>query len=92
MADYYTSRGSRRIMRAIRKAAAGRVFAYANECRSRAGQDRLNMGVGEAVADSKKPRTAAEDLAAIAGQKPVITRMPASRSPASRCVRACRSA
>jgi large subunit ribosomal protein L5 len=34
----------------------------------------LNMGVGEAVADSKKAQIAANDLAAIAGQKPVITR------------------
>jgi large subunit ribosomal protein L5 len=34
----------------------------------------LNMGVGEAVADSKKVQSAAEDLARIAGQKPVITR------------------
>ncbi len=34
----------------------------------------LNMGVGEATADSKKPAIAAEDLALIAGQKPVITR------------------
>jgi large subunit ribosomal protein L5 len=34
----------------------------------------INMGVGEAVADSKKPTVAAADLAAIAGQKPVITR------------------
>ncbi len=34
----------------------------------------LNMGVGEATADSKKPTTAAADLAQIAGQKPVITR------------------
>ena len=34
----------------------------------------LNMGVGEATADSKKPSVAAEDLAQIAGQKPVITR------------------
>ncbi len=33
----------------------------------------INMGVGEATADSKKPSTAAEDLAAIAGQRPVIT-------------------
>lgn len=33
----------------------------------------LNIGVGEAVADSKKARIAAEDLALIAGQKPVIT-------------------
>jgi large subunit ribosomal protein L5 len=34
----------------------------------------LNIGVGEAVSDSKKARTAADDLAAIAGQKPVITK------------------
>ena len=33
----------------------------------------INMGVGEATADSKKPAVAADDLAAIAGQKPVIT-------------------
>ena len=34
----------------------------------------INMGVGESVGDSKKPTIAAADLAAIAGQKPVITR------------------
>ncbi|EIM73293.1 50S ribosomal protein L5 [Nitratireductor aquibiodomus RA22] len=34
----------------------------------------INMGVGEATGDSKKPTSAAEDLARIAGQKPVITR------------------
>lgn len=34
----------------------------------------LNMGIGEAVADSKKVQSAAADLALIAGQKPVITR------------------
>jgi large subunit ribosomal protein L5 len=34
----------------------------------------LNMGVGEATADSKKPAIAAEDLSMIAGQKAVITR------------------
>ena len=34
----------------------------------------LNMGVGEAVADSKKVQSAAEDLARIAGQKAVITK------------------
>ncbi|MEX3008865.1 50S ribosomal protein L5 [Hoeflea sp. TYP-13] len=33
----------------------------------------INMGVGEATADSKKPAAAAEDLAAIAGQKAVVT-------------------
>lgn len=34
----------------------------------------LNMGVGEATADSKKPTVAAEDLSMIAGQKAVVTR------------------
>jgi large subunit ribosomal protein L5 len=34
----------------------------------------LNMGVGEAVADSKKASVAAADLGLIAGQKPVVTR------------------
>ena len=32
----------------------------------------LNMGVGESVNDSKKIQSAADDLALIAGQKPVI--------------------
>jgi len=34
----------------------------------------LNMGVGEAVADSKKVQIAANDLTRIAGQKALITR------------------
>jgi large subunit ribosomal protein L5 len=34
----------------------------------------INMGVGEAVNDSKKTKNAADQLALIAGQKPVITR------------------
>src|ERR1700742_3588089 len=34
----------------------------------------INMGVGEAVNDTKKVTAAAADLALIAGQKPVITR------------------
>jgi large subunit ribosomal protein L5 len=34
----------------------------------------LNMGIGEAVADSKKVQSAAEDLARIAGQKAVVTK------------------
>jgi large subunit ribosomal protein L5 len=34
----------------------------------------INMGVGEATGDSKKPSVAAEDLALIAGQKAVVTR------------------
>ena len=34
----------------------------------------LNMGVGEAVADSKKIQSALRDMEAIAGQKPVATK------------------
>ena len=34
----------------------------------------INMGVGEATADTKKVQSAAADLALIAGQKPVITK------------------
>jgi len=34
----------------------------------------INMGVGEAVADSKKIQAAAAELAAITGQKPVVTK------------------
>jgi large subunit ribosomal protein L5 len=34
----------------------------------------INMGVGEAVADSKKIRSAVADLAMIAGQKPIETK------------------
>jgi large subunit ribosomal protein L5 len=33
----------------------------------------VNMGVGEATADSKKPSIAAEDLSLIAGQKAIVT-------------------
>jgi large subunit ribosomal protein L5 len=33
----------------------------------------VNMGVGEATADSKKPSVAAEDLSLITGQKAVVT-------------------
>lgn len=50
-------------------------FKYANEMQvPRVDKIVLNMGVGEATADSKKPAIAAVDLALIAGQKPVITR------------------
>jgi large subunit ribosomal protein L5 len=34
----------------------------------------INMGVGEAVKDSKKIDTAVKELAAITGQKPIITK------------------
>ncbi|MCR4267650.1 50S ribosomal protein L5 [Nitratireductor sp. ZSWI3] len=51
------------------------TFKYENEMQvPRLEKIVLNMGVGEATGDSKKPTIAAEDLAKIAGQKPVITR------------------
>jgi len=50
-------------------------FGYDNEMQvPRIDKIVLNMGVGEATADSKKPSIAAEDLAMIAGQKAVVTR------------------
>jgi large subunit ribosomal protein L5 len=50
-------------------------FKYENEMEvPRLDKIVLNMGVGEATGDSKKPAVAAEDLAMIAGQKAVVTR------------------
>ena len=49
-------------------------FSYANEMQiPRLDKIVINMGVGEATADSKKPTVASENLALIAGQKAVIT-------------------
>ena len=49
-------------------------FKYDNEMQiPRIEKIVINMGVGEATADSKKPTVAAEDLGLITGQKPVIT-------------------
>ncbi|PRX01789.1 50S ribosomal protein L5 [Martelella mediterranea] len=49
-------------------------FSYANEMMiPRLDKVVINMGVGEAVGDSKKPTNAAADLSAIAGQKAIIT-------------------
>ncbi|WP_265519881.1 50S ribosomal protein L5 [Nitratireductor luteus] len=51
------------------------AFKYENEMQvPRIDKIVINMGVGEATGDSKKPSIAAEDLALIAGQKPVITK------------------
>ncbi len=44
----------------------------------------LNMGVGEAVGDSKLVTQAAEELGKIAGQRPVITRARDRHLPAAR--------
>ena len=50
-------------------------FNYDNEMQiPRLDKIVLNMGVGEATADSKKPSVAAADLALIAGQQAVVTK------------------
>jgi large subunit ribosomal protein L5 len=49
-------------------------FGYANVMQApKLDKIVLNMGIGEAVNDTKKVKTAAADLEKIAGQKPVIT-------------------
>lgn len=52
----------------------------------------INMGVGEAVSNSKVLDTAVSDLQLIAGQKPVITRAKKNPSQALNCVKICQSA
>ena len=50
-------------------------FGYTNEMQiPKLDKIVINMGIGEAVADSKKAAAAMKDLAAIAGQKPVATK------------------
>jgi large subunit ribosomal protein L5 len=56
------------------KAAMKEEFAYKNVMQiPRLDKIVLNMGVGEAVKDTKKVKQAAEELSQIAGQKAVIT-------------------
>ncbi|MGE0596963.1 MAG: 50S ribosomal protein L5 [Hyphomonadaceae bacterium] len=50
-------------------------FQYSNDMQiPRLDKIVINMGVGEAVADSKKLKSAMDALAAISGQKPVATK------------------
>ena len=57
------------------RAALQEQFKYDNEMQvPRLDKIVINMGVGEATADSKKPSVAAEDLAQIAGQKAIVTK------------------
>lgn len=57
------------------KAALIEEFGYKNAMMApRLDKIVLNMGVGEAVGDSKKIKAAHDDLMMIAGQKPVITK------------------
>ena len=56
------------------KAELNKQFAYKNVMQvPRLEKIVLNIGVGEAVNDTKKVRSAAAELEKIAGQKPVIT-------------------
>jgi len=75
MADTkYEPRLKKEYVERIRKALREQ-FSYANEMQiPKLEKIVINMGVGEATADSKKPTVAAADLASISGQKPVITR------------------
>lgn len=57
------------------RAALKSEFGYKNDMQiPRLDKIVLNMGVGEAVKDSKKVKQAAEELGQIAGQKAVITK------------------
>lgn len=57
------------------KAALKEQFGYTNPMQlPRLSKIVVNMGVGEATADSKKVELAAAELAAITGQKPVVTK------------------
>lgn len=73
MADVYVPRLRTQYVDVVR-ADLTEQFGYANAMQvPRLDKVVLNMGVGEGVADAKKVQAAAEDLAVIAGQKPVIT-------------------
>ncbi|NQX94344.1 MAG: 50S ribosomal protein L5 [Erythrobacter sp.] len=73
MADY-TPRMKAKYDEQIVKAMTEK-FGYTNPLQvPRLEKITLNMGVGEASQDKKKVTTAAEEMALIAGQKPVITR------------------
>lgn len=73
MADY-TPRMKQRFDDEIVKAMTEK-FGYTNRLQvPQLEKITLNMGVGEASQDKKKVATAAEEMALIAGQKPVITK------------------
>ena len=73
MADY-TPRMKARYDEEIVKAMTEK-FGYKNRLEvPRLDKITLNMGVGEASQDKKKVQVAAEEMALIAGQKPVITK------------------
>ena len=56
------------------RASLGERFSYANAMKTpRVDKIVINVGAGEAVGDSKKIGSICEDLAAITGQKAVVT-------------------
>ncbi len=74
MADKYTPRSKKLYDEKIIKAMTER-FGYKNHMEvPKIEKIVLNMGVGEATQDKKKVTAAAEEMALIAGQKPVITK------------------
>ena len=80
MADY-TPRMKQRYDDQVVKAMTEK-FGYKNALEvPRLEKITLNMGVGEASQDKKKVQTAAEEMALIAGQKPVSTKAKTSIAP-----------
>ena len=74
MADVYVPRLKQQFETELRDQLM-KEFGYSNPMQiPRLDKVVLNMGIGEGVADSKKVTAAAEDLARIAGQKPVIAK------------------
>src|SRR5271167_1372004 len=70
----YTPRMKSEYRQRIRKAMKDK-FAYTNEMQiPKLDKIVVNMGIGEAVTDSKKTQSAMKDLASISGQKPVPTK------------------
>ncbi len=70
----YLPRMKERYVKSVR-ADMREKFSYTNEMQiPKLEKVVINMGVGEAVADSKKMQSAVSALTAIAGQKPVVTK------------------
>ena len=74
MADIYTPRLKKHYEDVVRPKLIEK-FGYTNPMQvPRIDKIVLNMGVGDAVGDSKLGKVAAEELAKIAGQRPAITK------------------
>ena len=87
MSDNYEPRLKKKYKEQIRTKLQ-EEFKYSNEMQvPKLDKVVINMGVGEAVADSKKIKTALAELERISGQKPVPTKARKS-TPASSCARA----